>query len=42
MDTDVINYSAGISACYQGEQWQRCLALLRQMWEGRVEPDVIT
>ncbi|CAK0881698.1 unnamed protein product [Prorocentrum cordatum] len=35
-------YSAGISACEKGVQWQRALALLREMWEAKLEPDVIS
>ncbi|CAK0841671.1 unnamed protein product [Prorocentrum cordatum] len=36
-----ISYNAGISACEKGEQWQRALALLSEMWEAKLEPDVI-
>ncbi|CAK0834544.1 unnamed protein product, partial [Prorocentrum cordatum] len=35
-------YNAGISACEKGEQWQRALALLSEMWEAKLEPDVIS
>ncbi|CAK0797573.1 unnamed protein product, partial [Prorocentrum cordatum] len=37
----MVSYSAGISACEKGEQWQRALALLREMWEAELEPSVI-
>ena len=33
------SYSAAISACEKGGQWQRALALLKAMCEGRVWPD---
>ncbi|CAK0902491.1 unnamed protein product, partial [Prorocentrum cordatum] len=36
------SYSAGISACEKGEQWQGALALLSEMWEAGLEPDVIS
>ncbi|CAK0858317.1 unnamed protein product [Prorocentrum cordatum] len=36
-----ISYSAGISACEKGKQWQRALALLSEMWAAKLEPDVI-
>ncbi|CAK0858992.1 unnamed protein product [Prorocentrum cordatum] len=35
-------YSAGISACEKGEQWQRALTLLREMCEAKVESNVIS
>ena len=38
----LVSYSAGISACEKGEQWQRALALLSEMWEAKLEPDVIS
>ena len=31
MTLDVINFSAAISACEKGEQWQRALSLLKEM-----------
>ncbi|CAK0873284.1 unnamed protein product [Prorocentrum cordatum] len=37
-----LSYSAGISACEKGEQWQRALALLREMSEAKLQPDVIS
>ncbi|CAK0824584.1 unnamed protein product [Prorocentrum cordatum] len=40
LEPDVISYSAGISACEKGEQWQRALALLSDMRETKLEPDV--
>jgi pentatricopeptide repeat protein len=39
---DVITFSATISACEKGGQWQRALALLDEMRAARVAPDVIT
>ncbi|CAK0836621.1 unnamed protein product, partial [Prorocentrum cordatum] len=38
----LVSYSAGISACEQGEQWQRALALLSEMREVKLEPNVIS
>ncbi|CAK0841631.1 unnamed protein product [Prorocentrum cordatum] len=35
-------YSAGVSACDQGEQWQRALALISEMRLANIEPDEIT
>ncbi|CAK0874044.1 unnamed protein product [Prorocentrum cordatum] len=37
-----LSYSVGISACEKGEQWQLALALLSEMWEAKLEPDVIS
>ena len=37
-----VSYNAGISACEKGEQWQRALALLSEMWEAQLEPYVIS
>ena len=37
-----LTYNAGISACEKGEQWQRAVALLSEMWEAMLEPDVIS
>ncbi|CAK0810435.1 unnamed protein product, partial [Prorocentrum cordatum] len=41
LEPDVISYNAGISACGKGEQWQRALVLLSEMWEAMVETNVI-
>ncbi|CAK0853367.1 unnamed protein product [Prorocentrum cordatum] len=41
LELDAISYNAGISACEKGEQWQRVLALLSEMWEAKVRPDSI-
>ncbi|CAK0800612.1 unnamed protein product [Prorocentrum cordatum] len=41
-DAAVLSYNAGISACETSEQWQRALALLSEMWEVKLEPNVIT
>ncbi|CAK0837724.1 unnamed protein product, partial [Prorocentrum cordatum] len=37
-----LSYSAGISACEKGEQWQRALALLSEMRKAKLEPNVIS
>ncbi|CAK0825413.1 unnamed protein product, partial [Prorocentrum cordatum] len=37
----LVSYNAGISACEKGEQWQRALALLSEIREAKLEPDVI-
>ncbi|CAK0803792.1 unnamed protein product [Prorocentrum cordatum] len=42
LEPTVISYSAGISACEKGEQWERALSLLSEMREGTVEPTVIS
>mgnify|MGYP002176495480 CR=1 FL=1 len=39
MQYDVISYSAAISACEKGGQWQHALALLQTMCDERVWPD---
>ena len=36
----LVTYNAGISACEKGEQWQRALALLSEMWEATLRPSV--
>ncbi|CAK0901138.1 unnamed protein product [Prorocentrum cordatum] len=38
----LVSYSAGISACEKGEQWQEALALLSGMREAKLEPNVIS
>ena len=38
----LVSYSAGISACEKGERWQRALALLSEMREASLDPDVIS
>ena len=38
----LVSYNAGISACEKCEQWQRALALLSEMREAKLEPDVIS
>ncbi|CAK0790318.1 unnamed protein product, partial [Prorocentrum cordatum] len=40
-EPNVISYSAGTSACEKGGQWQRALALLSEMPEAKLEPDII-
>ena len=37
-----VSYNAGISACVKGEQWQRALALLSEMLEAKLEPNVMS
>ena len=38
----LVSYNGGISACEKGEQWQRALSLLSEMWEAKLEPGVIS
>ncbi|CAK0869134.1 unnamed protein product [Prorocentrum cordatum] len=38
----VISYSAGISACEKGAQWQRALLVLSEMCEAELERNVIS
>ena len=38
----LVSYNAGISACEKGEQWHRALALLSEMREAKLEPNVIS
>eukprot|EP00959_Pyramimonas_sp_CCMP1952_P012177 257144-Pyramimonas_sp.AAC.1 len=40
--TTRVSYNAGISACGKGEQWQRALALLSEMWLVKLKPTVIS
>ncbi|CAK0810057.1 unnamed protein product [Prorocentrum cordatum] len=35
-------YNSGISACENGEQWQRALSLLGEMWEAKLELDAVS
>eukprot|EP00959_Pyramimonas_sp_CCMP1952_P399534 8371217-Pyramimonas_sp.AAC.1 len=42
VEPNVISYNAGVSACKQGKQWQRALALLSEMRESELEPNVIS
>ena len=37
----LVSYSAGISACEKGGQWQWALALFGEMWEANMQPDII-
>ncbi|CAK0892993.1 unnamed protein product [Prorocentrum cordatum] len=34
-----LSHNVGITACEKGEQWQRALALLSEMWEAKLEPN---
>ncbi|CAK0901538.1 unnamed protein product [Prorocentrum cordatum] len=36
-----ISFSAGISACEKSGRWQQALALLSEIWKGKLEPNVI-
>ena len=42
MVPDVISFSAAISACEKGGQWERALSLLEDIKSRGVEPDVIS
>ncbi|CAK0836960.1 unnamed protein product, partial [Prorocentrum cordatum] len=42
LESDVISYSAGISACEKGEQWQHALALLSEMRDAKLEPNAVS
>lgn len=39
---NIITYSAAISACGRGQEWQHALRLLTQLWEWHLEANVIT
>ncbi|CAK0866292.1 unnamed protein product [Prorocentrum cordatum] len=40
-ESPAISYSAGTSACEKAAQWQSALALLSEMREAKLEPDVL-
>ena len=42
LDPNTITYSAGISACEKGGEWQLALALLRKIPGASLEPDTIS
>ena len=42
VEPDVISFSAAISACEKGGQWERALSLLEEMGRRGVEPDVVS
>ena len=37
----MISYSAAISACEKGQQWDQALSLLPEMWSSWLQPNVI-
>jgi len=39
---NIITYSAAISACGRGQEWQHALRLLAQLWDWHLEANVIT
>ena len=39
---DVISFSAAMSACEQGEQWQQALSLLRERSVVKLESDIMS
>ncbi|CAK0879318.1 unnamed protein product [Prorocentrum cordatum] len=41
LEPNVFSINAGISACEKGIQWHRAFALLSEMREAKLEPDVI-
>eukprot|EP00959_Pyramimonas_sp_CCMP1952_P257539 5380935-Pyramimonas_sp.AAC.1 len=42
LEPNVVSYNAVISACEKSWRWQRVLALLIEMREAKLEPDVIS
>ena len=42
LDSDVISYSAAISAFDKGQQWEQALSLLLEIWRSRLEPHMIS
>ncbi|CAK0833590.1 unnamed protein product [Prorocentrum cordatum] len=42
IEPNVVSFNAGICACGAGEQWQRGLWLLRQMWVRTLKPDLVS
>ena len=42
VSADVVSYSANISACEKGQQWQCALRLLEEMRSGGIAVDVIS
>ena len=41
LEPNVVSYSAAISACEKGKQWEQALNLLQEMARSQLEPDVI-
>ena len=42
LTSDVVSYSAAISACEKGKHWEGALRLLHEMLEGDLEPDLVS
>ena len=42
LNPDVISYSAAISSCRKGYQWEKALQLLAQMESRKIKPDLVT
>ena len=42
LELNIITYSAAISACEKGGQWERAVALLDEARERGLEPTIIT
>ena len=42
LTSDVVSYSAGISACEKGKHWQGALRLLQEMLQRSLTPDVVS
>ena len=40
--SSLVIYGAGISACSKGGQWQRALALFKEMRNSKLNPDIIS
>ena len=42
LESNVVSYSASISASEKGSQWAEALGLLREMFDRRLESDVVS
>ena len=40
--SDVTSYSAAISTCEKGRQWEQALCLLKEIWRSQLVPDLIS